>query len=136
MEISKSSWHYRLINSTIGKPSNSLCLYFWSLIISLLMRILVAFIFVTWVLMMLITISPILIGYNDEYLFLYILGILPWVVTLLILGDYLHEKFPQVREKHFLKKNRREQLEKEPHIVVEYVKAIKNKVCPILDFKE
>lgn len=32
MIINKSSWHYRLVESTVHTPSESLCVYFWMVV--------------------------------------------------------------------------------------------------------
>lgn len=136
MEISKKSWHYRLndsFRSGFDYQTQSLCWYFWStMFFSFLTLIgstvflisLLSPIFVFTGLFRFFEITPFWFGLLDVgvTIFLIVNGILLFIMGLVwitVLNDTGYFKKDTV-----------------PGLIVSYLSAKKNKVCPILEFKD
>jgi hypothetical protein len=166
MEFSKNSWHYKLAchgNSSNLFESNTirgqinLCPYVWMIIFGLLKLVLSGIVISLFLLsaaggiyavfsMLMLVFS----GLTGIYLHDIVqedLGMISLVVTLTFtvltfcggVGEWFDNRmyfFPKYITKYFPKKSETVIKAKEPSIVVEWVKAKKNKVCPIITFKE
>lgn len=157
MKISKNSWHYRLWRYSGLYPSTlSLCPYFW---ITVLLSI-STFIWVPHVLLakskrledhfftrlslhILITLgylSMALGAYNDPYIALAVYGSLGTMAFVSIgcfmLSEYIKNWKTERREKRIAELRARDWKEKEkpPNLLLETIKAKKEKYCPKLEF--
>lgn len=151
MNISRNSWHYRMADFMLdffGKsPSNSLCIYFWQVVLS-------PFLIVAGVAILLFALTAILFVFlygfgaffNDMLASMKILPAifhqLPGVFnyravvtsviidTLLVLVIAYNTYF-----KHRWVSNKSDE-PKETNFVFAYVKAKKQKICPFINFKD
>ena len=133
MKISKKSWHYRLISFFYTKPERNLCAYIQELLISFLMLFCLLFISVA---------AVIGLGFGIGYATLYFIGISDiaiWksilvsvVESLILVGSIT------LYEKRKVKKLLEEIEGKEPKesLVLNYIKAKKEKICPLIEFKD
>jgi hypothetical protein len=160
MKLSKSSWHYKLNNwYTYGVPRN-LCGYFWRTVwytitvpITLILfipywllcsvdvvdtdkekitevypqaLIIDMIVFVMFCMIrMWFNLSMEAKGFSAIAL---IFGILGWVIAFGILISSMVSSYQ--------KKHKTKQKEKRPNILIEYIKAKKNKYCPIIEWEE
>lgn len=119
MKVSRSSWHYKFItyNGFNTYTTTNLCGYFWLLVWSILFYLSTRFV-LAWVF-----VGPYIsyltgdIGYSVITIAVAIMG---GVVVLGHLTDYLTNKYTQ----------------QEPNILLEYLKAKKKKVCPLIFFTD
>ena len=118
MKVSRKSWHYKLRSLGSYQYSDTLCSYFWGVVGKILICILVLmFISVyCWIL------------YLDITFRIFSMGV---VITLLALFlsitsiDFYRSKFKyKYRYDPSLQNN----------ILIDYIKAVKNKICPIIEF--
>lgn len=140
MKVNKNSWHYKVLSEKFcfmggwdeWNISSSLCVYFWQVVFRLFtgvgLGLLVLSPFFSWTLIILdLTFSSIL-GALLTVMGLLVTFAAPFLGTLFVVvcvGEFIKNKLP-----------RREYKEKEPNLIVEYIKAKKNKVCPIIEFVE
>lgn len=152
MKISKDSWHYRTLTDGLfwldgWVASNSLCLYFWQVFFRLLMGFGIAMVATSPLVFYIVGVMEL---YAPEHMAL-ILLLLPWVVCGLVvsvvggvivamlciglvfyaIGSLLSWLWGVSPLNKYIKK-----AENRPSIIVEYVKAKKDKVCPILEFED
>jgi hypothetical protein len=134
MVINKSAWHYKLTKLTVGRYvdiSESLCGYFWQVVLCLYTTFLVLPIMILggWVI---ISGDVLLDDFSGVALYvmtaLSVNGILLWscvsgviVVFIMAIVEYFNRK-----QKH----------NHEPSLVKEYIKSKKQKICPIIEFKD
>lgn len=139
MNISRKSWHYKLIDLYIFDPSESLCVYFWQVILFSLISLLLVVFVCTAIWMIIIT--PIFsmlwalpvhgfeYAISDEYAYSGLVGsgiamfTIEAIVMVMALLYYVFKKLTS-RTYHIL-----------PDFASEYVKAKKEKVCPRIIFK-
>ncbi len=156
MKISKNSWHYKMLKQgAFGcfnhyKPSNSLCLYFWQVAFQIgalfLWLPLMGFLFVS-----VFAVGPLLLVATwflaGELLTSHeaMMQILPEMLAPLIaagvIGLILYAAaivaFSCAGLSILSKKIRANQVvDSKPSLVIEYVKAKKQKICPILEFTD
>ena len=135
MNISKRSWHYRYMD-WLGfdvRGTHSLCIYFWKLVFAL-------------------TVPPIFMGIATlvalplHYMGLIDLKLLPqlisgalivcgvagWVAVTLFLAWYLSE----YAHKRSIARRNSTTAPQQPNVFIAYIKAKKQKVCPIIDYTE
>lgn len=132
MKISKNSWHYILVRDKLELiPKRSLCAYFWQVVLSLFLMT-VGYVIVLFGSAASVTpIVSIFVPVNAE---LFVCGLLIYFIILWFFYDafyndlYVPRKRAKLREKDCI------DVEKKPNILIEYVKSVKNKVCPVLDF--
>lgn len=145
MKMSVNSWHFRIYNYVNGYPSHiSLCKYFWSAIGSTLILPLVAL----WRLFSVdtqdkITLSiciGVLVAFNIAWAWF------NWLALLSVYGgigamlgiiygvNWLKNKFYHPKPKPPKAKKPKTVKAKHPNIVLEYLKARKRKVCPIIEW--
>lgn len=142
MKIKQSSWHFGLVSSfftSIEYEHNvSLCKYFWMLVFSILVSavlgvflcfILTAFItFLTYPIWQFVLGSNIVVGFSS---------LLVWIVF----GKALQEEFGDstanwnINVLPHVYTGRTNKKVKEPNVLIEYLKAKKNKVCPLLEIE-
>ena len=155
MKLSKKSWHYKLnMWYTEGVP-RSLCPYFWRTVWYIVTLPITIVLFIPWGIVLLITgdreniveeypralAMDILLGAafcmiaifwhlnpkeGDPWVVVWVLGLTSWLLLVIILIVYIGSLF----EKRVQKK------EKKPNILGEYLKARKNKYCPIIEWEE
>lgn len=131
MKISTESWHYKAIDYLNWDHSNSLCFYFWQAVGASL-----AFVGFGVVLLFLLGIllsfpgviiaSKYIVVHSWLYYFTWVsLSALFWIAIMgAIVGfikfvDFLSHRKPKESN----------------NIVVSYIKAKKNKICPMIDFE-
>lgn len=147
MKVNKNSWHYRLLTGDIfgiqgvnyWNVSSSLCLYFWQVVFVLLWKGVALFFLIPFVINALLimplvsTLGVITTGVmlqEDTGLIILVIElivIIGFVITWAELSLYTFLKD---------KTDLAEVVEKEPNLFVEYIKAKKNKLCPIIEFVE
>ncbi len=142
MNISKNSWHYKTIRNMNRTPSRSLCLYFWQVVFcSLFLYIIGPGVLlgggvclaggIPLVIGGLITHTP------DADLLHWITAVKCWSVGLGAIAvltavvwfvvtawNFVADKFSDAK------------LDKENGVLVSYIQAKKEKVCPIIEFKD
>lgn len=143
MEISRKSWHYRMTAwccNHYGKtPSNSLCGYFWQMVFSPFVVILMYVTILVVALTMLwglyfsgAMVCNVLHWFNvlpDS--FDMVPGVFNWrhlvaslLITICLIGHILHN----------IHKDRNPT--KKSNVVFEFIKAKKRKICPLIEFKD
>jgi len=142
MKISKNSWHYKMLTEKFffadrWNPSRSLCLYFWQVMFRLAMGVFICMVVASPLVFLMVNVN----GYLPETLGVavaiwallgtFILAICGMILILLFLTGvmYLVEK---LKSRYFPKK---EYTPKES-LIINYIKAKTDKVCPIIEFKE
>jgi hypothetical protein len=153
MNISKTSWHYRL-NGFMGTEVHrdleygdkvTLCRYFWGTVGGCLLLMLAALVMLSMGVVVLNTTAAFILGaifyYFDAPLVDYELGL----YTIFACGAFVWwvawsagqlKWFPDYITKYFKSESDKPNAPKEPSIVAEYYKAYKSKVCPYLSLKE
>jgi predicted membrane protein len=132
MIIKKTSWHYKLIQWFGHTPSDSLCPYVRQILLafalSLFLIAIASCIFIVFVWNPLHVLAALMgiVSINANAL---MIGLVAWavyaIVGIVMGGKYLRKKY---REKNPV-------VEKEPNIVMAYIKAKKDKICPTLNFE-
>ena len=139
MNISTDSWHYKQLTSLRYKPPRTLCAYFWSLMLVLTLK---------GILIGLLLVGAVLAGFLLFYIpgwalvtmtfseGLYMSGA-SWVVAFFVARKYWLDHTDAGKAYRAKKAGAKEQAmpEQEPNILVEYLRAVKNKVCPIVTYK-
>ena len=131
MKIKKDSWHYRFIKWTGKDPSPNLCNYFWQVVGPPLFVTLIA-------LLLVIAVAGMIFEHGWSLLWMIPLGLLGGAVLILIIAS-VALGYETLREKYFGPKPVKEpkpEKEKKPNIFIEWLKAKKAKVCPILEFED
>lgn len=147
MKISRKSWHYQLVLLRKGSDwgiSNSLCKYFWQVVISALLAFFVVSLAILFLFVLLTPVAVLFTsltveGLTGPWAAFYEIGTRVWaglsvigVVFGSILGikklaemyaDYKHGRYGEKRHTY-----------KKPNLLVSWVSAKKKKVCPIIDF--
>ena len=121
IKVSKKSWHYWVAKVPNGGdiPSNSLCIYFWQIIIGLIM---LAFGVAAACFAAFLLLTPVLMFFfpHEEILNM---GLLMCYIYLIVIAVLLSRK---VKSKVAYQDN----------LFFKYVAAKKKRICPILDFVE
>ena len=118
MKVNRKSWHYRLLDQTMnGRPEseyNNLCSYFWALVFTLVLKLPVVGCFILFV----IATSPI------------------W--GLVCLGVYLYDRRDRRLRKSAGLNPWQEwpEPEKEPSLLRAWLRAKKEKVCPVIEYED
>lgn len=142
MYVSKSSWHYRMIDwcwNHVGKsPANTLCGYFWQMVLSPFV--------VIWFYGVILVLIFLALSWAFYFSGAVACNILNWfhvlpnsfaiepmtfnwrhvVASLLIsssIASYYFYKFTHEKTKT-------------PNVVFEFIKAKKRKICPFIEFKD
>lgn len=146
MIINKSSWHYRLLKAADMNIPNSLCPYFWKLVFTIGMSVAV-------VVMLTVTFLALglpLIGLGSiapaavlwwQWIAAFFAGgvVISGVIALVGFCVFKYVEYDTARDEA---KAHKEYLirigelpEPKKNVLVEFVKATKTKVCPIIEFK-
>mgnify|MGYP000427424455 CR=1 FL=1 len=150
MKVNKNSWHYRAITEeTLGVTgvgsnfvSSSLCIYFWQVVSSIVFKgaVLLGVLPVVLAVSVVLPLSSLvgsmvtgnIIG-GDLGLIILLAEMVATMVGLLLLGcGALIDKYRDYRYEKFME----EPIDKEPSLVAQYIKAKKDKICPIIEFVE
>lgn len=147
MKVNKNSWHYRLLTGEIfgieginsWNVSSSLCLYFWQVVFALLWKGVALFFLIPFVInALLIMPMTFILGWITTGVMLQgDTGLTKLVIELIvIIGCVITwaglSLYTFLKDKTDLAGV----VEKEPNLFVEYIKAKKNKLCPIIEFVE
>jgi hypothetical protein len=144
MNISKNTWHFGVVADDFffmegWYPSRSLCLYFWQVVMRLFfgmgLGLLAASPLATAIVSLtgtFDTASPLVKLYAS-------FGVIVSIFYGLILAGFIIyfgvQGIKWVKSK-IPRKHKEPQEPKEPSIIIEYIKAKKDKVCPILNFTD
>lgn len=131
MEINEKSWHFRLVRFTtyqsarnISDYGGTLCKYFWLVVYAIVVNIFKAagVMFLVW----LFIYNPVsyIWAPDDSKLLL----IFMWVSLFVLVGIVFAIFF--IRDK--LRNRNRVHKVKQPNIVIEYLRAKKQKFCPVI----
>ena len=143
MDINKKSWHYQFVDSVFKNVSRSLCVYFWQVVWSIIVNTTAAILSIGVFLCMsgmgLFLLSAPFFSTDP---LTSILSFVLWAYLLFnmqgLLTDMLTRSNPDsvfLKEiKLFNKPEKSLTKDKEPNIIIEYVKAKKEKICPNLNF--
>ena len=139
MNISKTSWHYKVVANTFcfmdyWWPSQSLCIYFWQVILRLVFGLALGLLIVSPLVTILTYVTDTLESSHflvQFYSFLgfvmgmlYLIGALVGIILLLCEGvAWVSRKFPKKHKEP-----------KEPSLLIAYIKAKKDRVCPMITF--
>jgi len=140
MKISKDSWHYRVCNSFSWMPSTSLCLYFWQVVWASFLNFILIPVAVLLLVSLFLFGVPLILGsvlvrgfqeiaFENLHTMFYCWG-LGFLTMLGMIGCFVMK---MLYDEGMLWQ-REETVEKEPSIVVEWIKAKKRKVCPVITF--
>ena len=144
MNLSKNTWHFKVVEDEFcfmegWDASRSLCLYFWQVVMRLFFGIGLGLLAVSPLVTIITYVTdtthsaPFLIhfysfiGFIVSFFYFFVLGITICCCT--IEGvKWVARKFPR--------KYKEPKEPKEPSIIIEYIKAKKAKVCPMLNFTD
>ena len=147
MKVNKNSWHYRLLTGDIfgiqgvnsWNVSSSLCLYFWQVVFMLLWKGVALFFLTPFVINSLLILPLVstlglittgVIVQGDTGLTVLVMELIVIIVFVIVLAGLCLYTF--LKDKTDLA----DVVEKDPNLFVEYIKAKKNKLCPIIEFVE
>lgn len=147
MKVSRNSWHFRF-NKEVGEafgmgayPGKTLCSYFWGTIWNMVVMCFVAVL--VWVFLVLMGIPVFAaFGINNLSIFLtatlYPIAGMGLVACVCCIGAGIIWLSDYLQDKRWQRQEAREQagIVKRPNLVVEYIKAKKQKVCPIIEVVE
>jgi len=157
MKISKNSWHYRFNKFLAGDGNYSrwhgetktLCGYFWKTVLKIsLLPFMAALVYTLSFKLGKLFWLEVLYGFTNEQMKAYTLsgwelvwvpafGLLIIAVALTIIiavPSYIGYRRDIHREKKRLRRSLNNEPEPKPNIAVEYIKAKKRKICPLLDY--
>lgn len=133
MIIKKTSWHYKLIKFFDFRPSNSLCPYVRQLVLACLLvlfniavGIAISIVFVLQPIHVLLALAGLMV-ITPNALAIGLIGWAVWVLIGIFVGGHWLRKWNRERNKS--------KPETEPNIVMAYIKAKKEKICPTIDFE-
>jgi hypothetical protein len=144
MNISKRSWHYRYMDR-LGfdvRGTHSLCIYFWKLVFALTIPpicMAVCALAVLFFVLGVVALPLHMIGLIDLKLLpagisvaLAPCGFLGWIGIIFFLTCVLSK---YAYERSIARRNSKTEPQ-EPNVFIAYIKAKKQKVCPIIDYTE
>lgn len=142
MNISKNSWHYRTIRNMNRQPSRSLCMYFWQVVFCSLFLYIIgpAVLFLGAV--CIAGLLPLVIGglithTPDSALFEWVSVVKCWSVGIGAVIVFFSVGWFAVALYNFTRgKISNYSVDKEPSVLVSYIQAKKQKVCPVIEFKD
>lgn len=143
MNISKNSWHYKTIRNLNRTPSRSLCLYFWQVVLCSLFLYLIGPAVLLLGGFCIIGGLPLVVGGllthtpDGDLLWNWIVMVKCWsvgigaIVAFFAVGWFIVSLWGYIKSK--LSKV---SIDKEPSVLVSYIQAKKQKVCPFINFKD
>lgn len=158
MNISTNSWHYKMNKFVHGRlrvgvdVSTSLCGYFWQTVFSpiiVITFVLVGLLTITcmaWVFLYVIggLFSTVLVVFDilpESYILKptsYNLAFIPMsiIADILLVGvfhvSFIYKSYKERKIQESLEKNK--PIDSKPLLVIEYIKAKKRKICPLINF--
>lgn len=145
MEISRKSWHYRVVEDVYSVPHQNLCIYFWQVASALVVRALhIGFLLFIACFVVMFFAVPITWGIGElgwiEPVVETEIAMVPIAImsmaAVAALGIFLMSCIKYLIEEYQYKWKKKKLVAKEPNLVVEYIRAKKQKVCPTLKFKD
>ena len=141
MKISTQSWHYKMVNKIFNYPSKSLCIYFWQIPYSAIVCAVCGIVMLTVIVGMVGTVLVLLaqpVALNiwhvpvEDTLALGLLSTVVWGAVF----KGLNEHFSAASwNKVLFKVKTKPRKEKKPSLLLAYLKAKKDKVCPLIEFE-
>ena len=136
-QISKNSWHYRLISQCQTVVPQNSCTYFWTLIYNL---IFIAFGFILTVIIIPLILGLMISTFIDNYMNLFIEGnelyniFISYIVGILFIGIsgiliFLYFKYSKPSTKIYPEPDK-------DCLITTFVKDVKNKHCTLLEFTD
>lgn len=134
MNLNTKSWHFRYLSFTARARAReieyrgnvSLCSYFWTIVFSMVVdtAALCFIAFMAIAVFMFMFVEPVLAIINGVLTEQALVGLVIWAALASLISWVLLSKFIQSRSE--------KAVARKPNILVEYVKARKAKVCPIM----
>lgn len=138
MKISKNTWHYKMVTErfcyTNGwRACNNLCLYFWQVVARFLMGFALGLLAISPV----VTVIAIITNYMPPLVTPFVATGLTFAALCMIAGViFIWEKTEDLIRHTKWKRKSLEPKEKKPNLLIEYIKAKKEKMCPIIEFEK
>jgi len=142
MNISKNSWHYRTIKNMNRQPARSLCLYFWQVVFCSLFLYIIGPAILLLCAVCIVGLLPLVIGgiathTPDGALWDWIVAVKCWSVGIGITIVFFAVGWFAVAFYNFTRgKISNYSVDKEPSVLVSYIQAKKQRVCPVINFKD
>lgn len=134
MNINKSSLWYNLAYTGAGhnEVSSSLCMFFWQAVLGILVVAWMAVMIVIVGLFLLYPALQFLIGYST------VIAALSFIVWLVVAANVRSIVIQDEVGPDWLRKeiHGRVKIDKQPSVIVEFIKAKKSKFCPTLTFTD
>ncbi len=121
MQVSRRAWHYRFLEYLECETPRNLCSYFWMVVLHMLMCVVFVALAVA---MMGLILSPILAIWFEWFEQLVIVGYVIWIAILVIV--WLHYRY--------WKRTQRGYVKPPDGLTLSWVKAKKDKVCPLIEY--
>lgn len=140
MKINRNSWHYKRADSFTYTPSKTLCLYFWEVVWGIVFWWVITPVFAVVVAVMVFGGLPGAAGSVFLDLFGYVKTDSKWVDAIWAIGTgylFFLTLFALIGGFYYYRKVRSRQklkFKKDENLFVSYLKAKKQKVCPIIEF--
>ena len=125
MIINKHAWHYRMLIWLNKKPSPSLCAYFWQ-VVSAVAWPLIALCATIYLVIYFTGIFAQLDWVQSALVFIFFVGLWNVMCVLFNIAAYIAKQIGSGVSRS-VKKN---------GLLSEYLKARKNKVCPLIEFRD
>jgi hypothetical protein len=121
MRVNRESWHYKWKKLIIGEYNmyGNLCAYFWGCVLSIALPAIFTF------LIIIVAILFIVAMFTDPLFF----NVL--IITIFGIGCII---LPFIAIYWYRKKTIKQYLVPGEEIVIEFIKAKKNKICPLIDY--
>lgn len=149
MKVNKSSWHYKLVTGDNERAPTSLCKYVRKLVL-----LMVGWTIITAILAVCVAgIFTFILAFLPWFYIdtasnpLFAVGIVMFILFAIGILEYISLKFNEKKRERARqaaidamnnrvnKKTKIENIEEvKPNIVIEYLRAVKNKICPMLEF--
>lgn len=140
MNVSKNAWHYKVLmveDQQKIQYGTNLCAYFWMVVVALLM-------WTAGIAAAVLVISAVgICAWLATYVWYFMIGgafgiesfevrniLLSLVVNGILIAAWLWSIFVRARSK------RKKEVRESSNILVEYVKAKKQRICPIIEFED
>lgn len=124
-EVKKSSWHYKLQVEFFTKPGKTLCSYFWKTVGGVGLLLLFCLFILVVLISMIVTAGGFIFFEEMPYGMIFAGGIF-WALAFATLINYLIEDYD------IYEKITKQKPYKQPSILTKYIKAKKQKVCPMI----
>lgn len=139
-KINRNSWHYNLQYKFFNSgPGETLCSYFWKTIFA---TISIGFLFFTLTPLILLIASiavftiaiPFFVQeFDSNIISIMVIGTFIWIITITETFKELNRKYKWTSNL-FNKQKTKKKKHQQSSMIVEYLKAKKDKVCPLIEF--